>query len=452
MTCILNPNIIRRKLMNIISDMKQHPEGFVMNPGRDFTRNRRLPFVDTILLTMSMQTSSLDGEIANFWHIRHPENNYSSNPLYCPTKSAFVHQRSKLTDKTFPAILYRFNQAVPVSTKLKGYHCIAIDGTDENIPPDGLDVSTFISYNSGKGGYHQLHINVMYHIGDNRYLDAIIQPRALINEKDAAISLIQRNPIKDKCIYIMDRGYDAFYVMADILEQKQSFLIRIKEADRPKSPFAFLLDSQAKNLDVRTEFYITRSKKPIPGVPQQQQKFVPASRRFDPIPTDDKYSVYRLPVRFIKLTLDNGSVEYLVTNLPASEFSLVDIKKLYHRRWEIETSFLFLKYGIALDHPHSIKRRFLIQEVFACLILSNFISMIIACADPPKASAKYMYQLNRSNAIRLSRRFLIMALSIPVPDLAVLDMISRSPVPVRKDKDRPRVMRSQRLKSLQNRA
>jgi len=40
--------------------------------------------------------------------------------------SAFVHQRSKLTDKTFPAILHRFNQAVPLSTKLKGYHCIAI--------------------------------------------------------------------------------------------------------------------------------------------------------------------------------------------------------------------------------------------------------------------------------------------------------------------------------------
>ena len=157
MTRILNPNIIRRKLINIISDMKQHPEGFVMNPGRDFTRNRCLPFVDTILLTMSMQTSSLDGEIANFWHIRHPENNYSANPLYCPTKSAFVHQRSKLTDKTFPAILHRFNQAIPVRTKLKGYHCIAIDDTDENIPPDGSDVSTFISYNSGKGGYHQLH-------------------------------------------------------------------------------------------------------------------------------------------------------------------------------------------------------------------------------------------------------------------------------------------------------
>ena len=151
-----------------------------------------------------------------------------------------------------------------------------------------------------------------------------------------------------------------------------------------------------------------------------------------------------------KLTLDNGSVEYLVTNLPVSEFSLADIKMLYHRRWGIETSFLFLKYGIALDHPHSIKRRFLIQEVFACLILSNF--MIIACADPPKASAKYKYQINRSNAIRLGRRFLIMALSGPVPDLAILDMISRSPVPVRKDKDRPRVMRSQRLKSLQNRA
>ena len=455
MTQSLAPNIIRSKLMNIISDMKQHPEGFVMNPGRDFTRNRRLPFEDTILLTMNMQTSSLDGEIANFWFARHPENGNASNPLYCPTKSAFVHQRGKLTDKTFPEILRRFNQAVPVSSKFKGYHCIAIDGTDQNIPRDTShtsDNSTFISYNSGKGGYHQLHINVMYHLGDNRYLDAIVQPRALINEKDAAVSLIRCNPMTEKCIFIMDRGFDAFYVMAVIFEQNQSFLIRIKEADRPKSPFAFLINSRHKNLDVTTEFFFTRSKKSLPGIPRQQHKYVASNRRFDPISPDDKHSVFRLPIRFVKLTLDNGSVEYLATNLPASEFSRADLKNLYHRRWGVETSFLFLKYGIALNHPHSIRRRFQIQEIFASLILYNFISMIIACTKPSKATVKYKYQVNHSNAIRLCRRFLIMALSSSVPDLAILDMISRSPVPVRKDKDRPRVMRSQRLNSLQNRA
>lgn len=452
MTPILTPNIIHSKLLNIISDMKQHPDGFVMNPGRDFTRNRLLPFEDTILLTMNMQTSSLDGEIANFWLVRHPNDGHASNPLYCPTKSAFVHRRSKLTDKVFPEILHRFNQAVPVSSKVKGYHCIAIDGTDQNIPKDASDDSTFISYNSGKGGYHQLHINVMYHLGDNRYLDAIVQPRSAINEKDAAVSMIRCNPMKDKCLYIMDRGYDAFYVMADILDMNQSFLIRIREADRPKSPFAFLTDPEAKSLDILTEFYITRSRKSLPNIPRNQIKYVPANRRFDLIPPDDKRTVYRLPVRFIKITLDNGSAEYLVTNLPVSKFSLNDFKELYHRRWIIETSFLFLKYGIALDHPHSIRRRFQIQEIFACLILFNFISMIIACADPPKASSKYKYQINRSNAIRLGRRFLIIALASPVSDLAVLDMVSRNPVPVREDKDRPRVMRSQRLKSLQNRA
>ena len=452
MNPILTPNIIRKKLMDTISDMKQHPEEFVMNPGRDFTRNRRLPFEDTILLTMSMQTSSLDGEIANFWFARHPENSDASNPLYCPTKSAFVHQRGKLTEKTFPELLRRFNQTVPVCSKFKGYHCIAIDGTDQNIPPDASDDSTFISYNSGKGGYHQLHINVMYHLGNNRYLDAIIQPRAHINEKDAAVSLIRRNPLTENCIFIMDRGYDAFYVMAAIFEQNQSFLIRIKEADRPKSPFAFLIDPQRKNIDVVTEFYITRSNKPLPGIPQQQHKYVPASRRFDPISPDDKHSVFRLPLRFVKLTLDNGSVEYLATNLPASKFSRADLNMLYRRRWAVETSFLFLKYGIALDHPHSIKRRFQIHEIFASLILFNFISLIIACAKPPKATAKYSSMINRSNATRLCRRFLIMPLSSSVHDLAILDMISRNPFPVRKHKDRPRVMRSQRLKSLQNRA
>lgn len=447
------PNHIRNTFNDILSSMANNPNPFVLHPDRDFTRNRLLPFSDTILLTMNLQTSSLDGEMTDFWNSHHPgKAAYAHNPLRYPTKSAFVHQRAKFNDAAFPFLLHSFNRAIPVRTTFRGYHCIAIDGTDDNIPPEKGDDSTFISFNSGKGGYHQLHITVAYHLGDKRYLDAVVQPRAEMDEKDASVRLIRRNSLPGKCLFIMDRNFDCFNVLATVCDTNQFFLVRVKEADREKSPFKFLIDSHPDGIDfdVSSEFFLSRSSKPLADFPAPLRKRLRSDRRFDLIDENDRQSVFRLPFRFIKLTLPNGNVEYLVTNLPAFSFPIDILKQLYHMRWGIETSFLFLKYGVALDHPHSIKRRFQIQEIYASLILFNFISMIVACVPAPPPTPKYSYSLNFSNAIRLCRKFLISPTSFS--DDSILDALRRNKYPNRPDKNRPRKMRSQRLHSLQNRA
>lgn len=58
--------------------------------------------------------------------------------------------------------------------------------------------------------------------------------------------------------------------------------------------------------------------------------------------------------RVVHFMLDTGEYETLVTSL-SPQFTLSDLKELYHARWGIETSFRELKYGIGLMDLHEKK-------------------------------------------------------------------------------------------------
>ena len=66
----LTPSTIRRTLFRTIDTMKKNLDGLVLHPGRDFTRKRRLPLSDLILLMMSMEQSTIGGEIHRFFNSR----------------------------------------------------------------------------------------------------------------------------------------------------------------------------------------------------------------------------------------------------------------------------------------------------------------------------------------------------------------------------------------------
>lgn len=51
---------VKEKLMSIISDMASRKEEFVKNPGKDFTRNRKLSFEEIIKFMLAMGGGSLN--------------------------------------------------------------------------------------------------------------------------------------------------------------------------------------------------------------------------------------------------------------------------------------------------------------------------------------------------------------------------------------------------------
>lgn len=431
------PARIRAKLHSTIEDMDQNNSAFVKNPAKDFTRHRICTFKNTILNLLTMESHSLNRELYDFYY---PLNRKP------PSKSAFIQARHKLLPDAFYFLLTQFNKQFPLKKTFKGFHLVACDGTDSNIPADQNDASSFIPYNSNNGGYYQFHTVVLYDLLEKRYTDVIIQPRREMQEAAACCDMVDRLSLDGKTLVIADRGFVSFNVMAHIQERNLFFLIRVKEIDSSRSPFKNFLLPEDDNCEADCAFILSRKTLPPSNRHNVICKKLRSDRSFDFIPLDDKLSSYYLPFRLVKLKIE-GSFEYLITNLPANVASLQELKELYHLRWKIETSFLFLKYGIAMNYFHSIRRDFLVQEILAKLVLSNFISLILSCMKLPTSNTLYPYQVSVSDAIYKCRRYLLKH----IPDKILLSLLLKDVTPVRPNRCNKRSMQSKSLMSLQNR-
>lgn len=56
----------------------------------------------------------------------------------------------------------------------------------------------------------------------------------------------------------------------------------------------------------------------------------------------------KLEVRCVKIVLDTGEVEYLLTNLSKDEFTYDQINELYRLRWKIEVNYKHLKNNLKI--------------------------------------------------------------------------------------------------------
>ncbi len=434
----MTPAHIRSTLHLSLKEMENDIGSFVKRPGRDFSRRRIGTFSDTIRSIMTMEAHSLNRELFEFYcHLK-------KEPL---TKSAFIQNRAKLNSSAFPHLLKHFNSKIPFRKQYKGLHLIACDGTDSNIPADEEDTLSFIPFNSNNGGYYQFHTTVMFDLLEKRYVDAVIQPRRELHETDACCAMVDRNLFPDYCLFIADRGFLSYNVLAHIAESHHYFLIRAKNIDEARSPFRSCRLPSDDDCEISCEFVLSRKRNTLQKRFPDKYKWLHPLRRFDFIPPGDKTSTYTLFFRLVKLRLPDGSYEFLVSNLPKNTFSLDDLRFLYGMRWGVETSFRFLKFNLALNYFHSIKREFLIQEIFAKLILYNLISLIVSCAGSPNNNARFSCCISFSDAIYKCRSFLLGRIS----GAKLLVSLNRGITPVRPGRSFERKMRSQCLKSLQNR-
>ena len=83
---------------------------------------------------------------------------------------------------------------------------------------------------------------------------------------------------------------------------------------------------------------------------------------------------------------DTGKDEWevLLTNLNHQEFPLPRMKKLYHLRWGIESSFRKLKYDLGCIQFHSKQDNFIEMEIYAHMIMFNTVIQINAQAYVPQ--------------------------------------------------------------------
>ena len=436
------PSTIKSKLFNIISDAEAHIHEFVVNPGRDMTRHRDCTFSDTILTIMNFSMNRLNTELFHF---------FADKPKNIPSKSAFCQQRKKFNDKLFPHLMKSFYDAFPTSNKYKGYTLMAVDGTDINLPTDRKDEIYRVKQARSDNYFFQMHVNALYNICDNRFHSIITQPRPQLNEQAAFCQLVDEGDFDEKTIFIADRGYVSLNTLAHLTERNKLFLIRAKKPDTSASLLHNLIEAEHET-DQSITVSVTRSKRNIKKYNLSCYKVARKSRTFEPIPVWDYDTVFRLSLRVVCIQLDTGTYEYLITNLPVDKFPVSDLKALYHMRWNIETSFRNLKYALALVYLHSVNRDFIIQEIYAKLILYNFASLLHRYAEKakkaPKKENKYRYKVSFTDAVPVAQMFL----RRNIPNKIIKALLLKHMTAIRDKVSCLRAVRSQSVKPLNSRA
>lgn len=401
----------------------------INNTDSDFTRKRKLPFSDVIMIILSMAGCPIREELLD----------YFDYDIDTATASAFVQARAKILPEAFEELLHLFNKAYPCDETYKGYRLIAVDGSDLNIPYDPLDKDT-LHKNQNKA-YNLYHINAAYDILNNRYTDIIIQGKANQYEPEAMWTMAERFP-DNRTVFIADRGYPSWNNMEHIVRSGKYFLIRCKDIHGSTSllrKFNFPDSEFDQDISVTLTTLQTKEIKACP----EKYRFLSTSSIFDFFEDDNPY--YEVSYRVVRFKL-NGSEEYesIITNLPRDEFSPDEIKDLYHLRWSEEVSFRHLKYSADLSAVHARKRSSILQEIWARAILYNFCFIIIRELTRRKLQKKrkYEYVINITRAIHLIRDLLLNRKGgSPPPDLEAL--ISKETLPLRPGRSDPRKVRNQ---------
>ena len=86
-------------------------------------------------------------------------------------------------------------------------------------------------------------------------------------------------------------------------------------------------------------------------------------------------------LRMVKVFLNCGTVQVLITNLDADEFNTEEISTLYKMRWGIETAFDTLKNKLTIENFTGTKPVLIEQDIYASIYICNLASDLIADAQ-----------------------------------------------------------------------
>ena len=435
------------QLDSVIDDVTSHIQDFAKSPN-DFTRNRKLNATTTIKVTLNMQGNSLNTELIDAF----------PNLDDRMTASAYEQQKAKLTPDVFKYIFDAYNKTLLKPHTMQGYRVFAIDGSDFNPPYQSKSafVMNMANGRPRKNGepikpFSQIHANMLYDLENRTYQDCVLQPKSQSNEREAAIDMLKKLDV-GKFIVLMDRGYDGFNMIENCNRIKGcNYVIRTKAGHGGIKEIANLPD---KECDVEMDFKVTTSNKyymtykdteiiHLVNSPKRHYK-----KYFSPNTKNQRWDFGQfchVKCRVVKFRINNPDTgkeewEVLLTNLNRFEFPLRKMKNLYHKRWDIETSFRELKYALGGVQFHSRKDDFVLMELYAHFIMFNAVSRNIMCVFVPQQNDnKHTYVVSFKEACTITRKYYRLHNNEP-PDRIYAEILTYT-VPAREGRSDKRNMK-----------
>ena len=355
---------------NIIQSIKE----YITNPEKlephrvknHFVRKRKLSLFQVIMYLLYTSKASM---FQNLSRIREDLGNLDFPDI---SKQALSKARQFINPALFKELYYLsvdlFYKQLPSRKLWNGYHLFAIDGSKIELPNSKSNFEFFgemFRYPDPSRRFTMGLDSIVYDVLDDYIVHASFQ-RYLASERSAALEHLHN--LEDLNIYqnsvvIFDRGYYSEDMFRYCVEHQHLCLMRLK---------------QNYNIAKKCSGDILTV-----------------------LPGNEKDGTEDIRIRVIEVILNDGTKEYLATNLFDSHISQQMFRELYFYRWPVETKYKELKSRLAIEEFSGATTTSVLQEFYINVLLSNLSSLIKDQVDEEiqitaKSTNKYRYQANRA--------------------------------------------------------
>ena len=371
----------------------------------DFTRNRKLPFVSLLKFVLLKSVKSLQLRLSEFSDLLDEQ----------MSASALSQARKKLCHTAFIELLEKCVVDVMYGDgdykQWNGRRLLAIDGSTLRVPKSE---ETLEAYGHSERDNQQLvegKLSVIYDMLNRIPLNASLH-RGRTN--DIVACQEQLSLLEKEDVVVADRGYDSYAFFAAIVERGADFVVRCTACRT-----------------VCRELIANRKLR-------EQVVTIPAPESRKELPNE-------LTLRFLRIPLPDGEVEILVTSLrDKKRFPYKALKKLYAKRWRIETYFQTLKGRLGLDNFSGKTKEAILQDLHACIFVSGLVTIFSEDANDElsnKTTTKFKQQVNNAVAFHAFKTKIVELIFDPPPDFAqqVSTLLVQNPTLVRPNRTKERV-------------
>ena len=401
---------------------------YLRHPDKDFTRRSPLTFRRTVSLVLDLARQSLAVELGRFFHWQ-PDN--------IVTKSAFCQRRQAIRPSFFRDLFNNtvdwFYRCFPDHQRWKGKRLMAVDGTGQalpNYPALGHELGFHLNQHASRPSTrllltHDVLNNVIHRV------DLHTQNTAEIVQAYQNVALLPTD-----AVYIYDRHYASFALAYLHDRHGSDYVIRMKTAGGSR-----LVQDFAQSGERET---VTRVK-------LRQGRALAKLRELslDPVVGTE------FKVRLVRVELDDGTIEVLMTSLTdRRRYPHRVFKWLYGKRWGVETAIFILKSFLQLALFSAYTQPGVEQDLWASFAFYNQQAVLVAaCEDAVHQRTKhrqYEYRINRNVTAGLIQRFLYHiyldgAATWRAKTKVLLELLPRYSEPYRPDRNRRRERKIMRM-------
>jgi len=395
---------------------------FRMNKN-DFIRERKLSFETLCFCLIKLLKQNLQLELNTYFR---DANGLGSKKQLTVTSSAFVQSRKKIRPEMFyelnRLIAEDFYQDNDENVELyKGHRLLSVDGSAIDLP---INEGTREFY-----GTHNNHtqtndvvlgrVSIMYDLLNEMVIDGRLCP---FHTGEVPLAREHIKEAKEGDIIIMDRAYPSFESIYEMQKKGIHFIFRCKQNFSNKV----------------TEFFESKKKDAVIEIKPGQH------RSFKDLPYNKEET---LLVRMIKIRLSTGETEILMTSLlDKAKYPYGEFKKLYSKRWVIETYYNRFKNIIGVENFSGTSDQFIQQEFNCALYMSNMQSILTKEAqkevNQKYQNRKYQYKINASLSLCFIRQRLMQMFTSNKDSDEILEELKQlfilNVIPIRPNRKFPR--------------